>query len=83
MGFRDLARLFWGSLPEIVFTPAEKKQELLQSYFQTVVRKEIVLPLYQPSFLKTTVGFLKTLSFGSSLNKTKTFIITKINMAMR
>lgn len=34
--------LFWGSLPEIVFTSPERKQELLQSYFQTVVRKEII-----------------------------------------
>lgn len=34
--------LLYGGLPEVVFTPLEKKQELLQNYFQTVVRKEIV-----------------------------------------
>lgn len=34
--------LTYGSLPEIVFTPEEKKQELLQGYFNTVVRKEIM-----------------------------------------
>ncbi|MBM3209202.1 ATP-binding protein [Candidatus Shapirobacteria bacterium] len=34
--------LLSGSLPEVVLGPPEKRDELLQSYFQTVVRKEII-----------------------------------------
>lgn len=33
--------LIYGGLPAVVLTPIEKKQELLQSYFQTVVQKDI------------------------------------------
>mgnify|MGYP001614601240 FL=1 len=33
--------LLFGSLPAVVLTSAEKKQELSQSYFQTVVQKDI------------------------------------------
>jgi len=33
--------LTYGALPAVVLTPQEKKQELLQSYFQTVVQKDI------------------------------------------
>lgn len=33
--------LSWGGLPEIVLLPLEKKQEVLQSYFETVIKKEI------------------------------------------
>lgn len=33
--------LTFGALPAVVLTPQEKKQELLQSYFQTMVRKDI------------------------------------------
>lgn len=33
--------LLFGGLPAVVLTTPEKKQELLQSYFQTVVQKEI------------------------------------------
>lgn len=33
--------LLYGALPAVVLTPQEKKQELLQSYFQTVVKKNI------------------------------------------
>ena len=33
--------LLWGGLPEVVLSPPAKRQELLQLYFQTVVRKEI------------------------------------------
>lgn len=33
--------LTFGGLPAAVLTPAEKKQELLQSYFQTVVQRDI------------------------------------------
>ncbi len=33
--------LKFGGLPAVVLVPPEKKQELLQSYFQTVVQKEI------------------------------------------
>lgn len=34
--------LLWGGLPEVVLLPLEKKQEALQSYFETVIKKEIV-----------------------------------------
>lgn len=33
--------LLFGALPAVVLTPQEKRQELLQSYFQTVVQKDI------------------------------------------
>lgn len=33
--------LTFGALPAVVLTPQEKKQELLQSYFHTVVQKDI------------------------------------------
>lgn len=33
--------LIYGALPAVVLTPQEKKQELLQSYFQTVVQRDI------------------------------------------
>ncbi|TSC85315.1 MAG: ATPase [Microgenomates group bacterium Gr01-1014_16] len=33
--------LIFGALPAVVLTSAERKQELLQSYFQTVVQKDI------------------------------------------
>ncbi len=33
--------LIFGGLPAVVLTAAEKKQELLQSYFQTVVQRDI------------------------------------------
>lgn len=33
--------LTFGALPAVVLTPMEKKQELLQSYFHTVVQKDI------------------------------------------
>jgi uncharacterized protein len=33
--------LTFGSLPAVVLTPAEKKMELLQTYFQTVVQRDI------------------------------------------
>jgi len=33
--------LLFGALPAVVLTPSEKKQELLQSYFQTVVQKDV------------------------------------------
>lgn len=33
--------LTFGALPAVVLTPPEKKQELLQSYFQTVVQRDI------------------------------------------
>ncbi len=33
--------LIFGGLPAVVLTPSEKKLELLQSYFQTVVQKDI------------------------------------------
>jgi len=33
--------LIFGALPAVVLTSAEKKQELLQSYFQTVVQRDI------------------------------------------
>lgn len=33
--------LIFGGLPAVVLTPQERKQELLQSYFQTVVQKDI------------------------------------------
>jgi len=33
--------LTFGGLPAVVLTPLEKKQELLQSYFQTVVQRDI------------------------------------------
>jgi uncharacterized protein len=33
--------LVWGGLPAVVLTEMEKKQELLQSYFQTVVHRDI------------------------------------------
>ncbi|MBI1869547.1 ATP-binding protein [Candidatus Gottesmanbacteria bacterium] len=34
--------LKYGGLPEVVLIPTEKKPELLQNYFQTVVRKEMI-----------------------------------------
>jgi hypothetical protein len=34
--------LKFGGLPAVVLSPEEKKNELLQSYFQTVVQKEII-----------------------------------------
>lgn len=34
--------LLYGGLPEVVLTPEEKKLELLQGYFQTVVKREII-----------------------------------------
>lgn len=34
--------LLYGGLPEVVLTPVEKKLELLQNYFHTVVRKDII-----------------------------------------
>lgn len=34
--------LLYGGLPEVVLLPLEKKRELLQNYFQTVIRKEII-----------------------------------------
>lgn len=34
--------LTFGGLPAVVLTPAEKKQELLQSYFQTMVQRDMV-----------------------------------------
>lgn len=34
--------LIYGGLPAVVLTPEGKKQELLQSYFQTVVQKDIL-----------------------------------------
>lgn len=34
--------LVWGGFPEVVLLPLEKKQEILQGYFNTVVKREIV-----------------------------------------
>jgi predicted AAA+ superfamily ATPase len=34
--------LFYGGLPEVALTPKEKKIELLQNYFQTVIKREII-----------------------------------------
>ncbi len=34
--------LLWGGMPEVVLLPIEKKQETLQNYFATVVKKEII-----------------------------------------
>ncbi len=34
--------LLWGGMPEVVLLPVEKKQETLQNYFATVVKKEII-----------------------------------------
>lgn len=39
-GFLDY--LIYGGFPEVVLSPLEKKTELLQNYFQTVVQREII-----------------------------------------
>lgn len=52
--------LVFGGLPEVVLTPNEKKLELLQLYFQTVVRKEIMERhhLQNEATLKTSLSLM-------------------------
>ena len=64
--------LTYGSFPEVVLAPQEKKIELLQSYFQTVVKREILdrhhLKNEEP--LKTV---LKLLLNSTSVTVSKTY----------
>ena len=64
--------LVHGSLPEVVLAKPEKKQELLQSYFQTVVRKEIIerFRLRNEESLKT---LLKLLLNSTSITVSKLY----------
>ncbi|HJZ05008.1 hypothetical protein A2634_01790 [Candidatus Amesbacteria bacterium RIFCSPHIGHO2_01_FULL_48_32] len=64
--------LIYGGFPEVVLAPQEKKIELLQSYFQTVVKREILdrhhLKNEEP--LKTV---LKLLLNSTSVTVSKTY----------
>lgn len=64
--------LLWGGLPEVVLTPEERKQELLQNYFQTVVRKEIIerFRIKNEEVLKS---FLKLLINSTSFSVSKMY----------
>jgi predicted AAA+ superfamily ATPase len=57
--------LLYGGLPEVVLSPKEKKIELLQNYFQTVIKREI-LDRYQIKnelLIKTILKLLLNSSF--------------------
>lgn len=57
--------LLYGGLPEVVLSPKEKKIELLQNYFQTVIKREI-LDRYQIKnelLIKTVLKLLLNSSY--------------------
>lgn len=64
--------LLWGGLPEVVLTPQERKQELLQNYFQTVVRKEII-ERFQVKNEEVLKAFLKLLINSTSFSVSKMY----------
>lgn len=57
--------LLFGGLPAVVLTAQEKKQELLQSYFQTVVQKDIAerYKIENDTALKTLLKLLLNSSY--------------------
>jgi predicted AAA+ superfamily ATPase len=59
--------LYWGGLPEVVLLPSEKKQEALQGYFETVVKKEMIdrFKIKNETALKTLLKLLINSSYIS------------------
>lgn len=64
--------LVWGGFPEVVLLPLEKKQEVLQSYFNTVVKREIIdrFKIKNEIVLKT---FLKLIINSTYISVSKLF----------
>lgn len=64
--------LLWGGLPEVVLSPMEKKIEILQGYFEMVVKKDIMdrFSVRKEELLKT---ILKLLLNSTYFSISKTF----------